>query len=347
MRFANHDGRLTLIAAAPDDELDGVRGIDMHEASGGRIPADPALALESWDEVLACARKPESAASVTLQRARLAAPSPRPRQIFGIGVNYADHGAESGMEVPDVPLVFPKLSTAVTGPFDAIPLSTETVDWEIEIAVVVGSPARHVPEPRAWDVVAGLTVGQDLSDRDIQWRPQSVPQFSLGKSLAGFAPLGPVLVTPDEFADRDDIELSCRLNGDEMQRSRSSKMILSIGALIAYLSSVVELMPGDVIFTGTPSGIGMSRTPPRYLSPGDRLESWIEGVGSMSHTFVGARRAGDGDVRRSERGSSPPTPGACLVPPTSPIATPAGTKRRRRQGAGRSNCGTETREGSP
>jgi 2-keto-4-pentenoate hydratase/2-oxohepta-3-ene-1,7-dioic acid hydratase in catechol pathway len=288
MRFANHDGRLTLISAGPDDDLDGATGIDMHEASGGRIPADPELALQTWGEVLTYARAPERTERVALRRGGLASPSPRPRQIFGIGVNYADHGAESGMEVPDVPLVFPKLSTAVAGPFDAIPLSTETVDWEVEIAVVIGTPARHVPEARAWDVVAGLTVGQDLSDRDIQWRPKSVPQFSLGKSLAGFAPLGPVLVTPDEFADRDDIELSCRLNGEEMQRSRSSKMILPVGALIAYLSSVVELVPGDVIFTGTPSGIGMSRTPPRYLSPGDRLESWIEGVGSMSHTFVGA-----------------------------------------------------------
>jgi 2,4-diketo-3-deoxy-L-fuconate hydrolase len=286
MRFANHEGRLTLISAGPDDELDGATGIDVHEASGGAIPADPELALQAWGDVLTWVRNPRPTAATTLRRAGLGSPSPRPRQIFGIGVNYADHGAESGMDVPDVPLVFPKLSTAVAGPFDAIALSTETVDWEIEIAVVIGASARHVPEARAWDIVAGLTVGQDLSDRDIQGRPQSTPQFSLGKSLAGFAPLGPVLVTPDEFADRDDIELVCLLNGEEMQRSRSSKMILSVATLIAYLSSVVELLPGDVIFTGTPSGIGMSRTPPRYLSPGDRLESWVEGIGSMSHTFV-------------------------------------------------------------
>lgn len=286
MRFANHAGQLTLIAVGPDDELDGAAGIDVHVASGHRIPADPALALQAWGEVLACLRDPQPTEPISIRAAHLRSPSPRPPQTFGIGVNYADHGAESGMEVPDVPLVFPKLSTAVAGPFDAISLSTDTVDWEVEIAVIIGTPARNVPESRAWDVVAGLTVGQDLSDRDIQWRPKSAPQFSLGKSLAGFAPLGPVLVTPDEFADRDDIELVCRLNGEEMQRSRSSSMLLPIPALIAYLSSVVQLLPGDVIFTGTPSGIGMSRTPPRYLGAGDRLESWIEGVGSMSHTFV-------------------------------------------------------------
>jgi len=286
LRFANHDGRLTLIAAAPDDPLGGAIGIDVHAASGGRIPADPELALQAWADVLAGCRDLTRAERVTIEPTRLRSPSPRPRQIFGIGVNYADHGSESGMEIPDVPLVFPKLSTAITGPFEAIPLSTETVDWEIEIAVIIGVPARHVPEGRAWDVVAGLTVGQDLSDRDIQWRPKTSPQFSLGKSLAGFAPLGPVLVTPDEFANRDDLELVCRLNGEEMQRNRSSSMLLSIPALIAYLSSVVKLLPGDVIFTGTPSGIGMTRTPPRYLDSGDRLESWIEGIGSMSHTFI-------------------------------------------------------------
>jgi 2-keto-4-pentenoate hydratase/2-oxohepta-3-ene-1,7-dioic acid hydratase in catechol pathway len=288
MRFANLDGRLTLVHGAPDGPLDGAPGTDVHSASGGTIPADPALALAMWDEVVAWAHPPGKAPAVTITRERLRAPSPRPAQMFGIGVNYADHGAEAAMEIPEVPLVFPKLTTAVAGPFDAITLTGDTVDWEVEIAVVIGARAHHVAAGEAWDVVAGLTVGQDLSDREIQWRPKSTPQFSLGKSLAGFAPLGPLLVTPDEIADRDDIGLSCHLNGEEVQRSTSARMLLSIPELIAYLSAIVDLLPGDVIFTGTPSGIGMTRTPPRYLVAGDRLDSRVDGVGTMSHTFVSA-----------------------------------------------------------
>ncbi len=291
MRFANHDGRLTLIDSGAVDDLNGARGTDVHEASGGRLPAEPELAFEQWDEVLRWAAGQPAADGVTIATARLRSPSPKPRQIFGIGINYADHGAEAGMDTPEVPLVFTKLGTSVTGPFDSIELASETVDWEVELAVVVGATARHVAGADAWEAVAGLTAGQDLSDRDIQWRPPSTPQFGLGKSLPGFGPLGPVLVTPDEFDDLDDIELACHVNGEEVQRSRTSKMLLSVSDLIVYLSSVTTLLPGDVIFTGTPSGVGMTRTPPRYLAPGDSLDSFVEGIGTMSHTFTGVPAA--------------------------------------------------------
>ncbi len=159
---------------------------------------------------------------------------------------------------------------------------------------MIGRRARHVVVADAWEVVAGLTAGQDLSDRDIQWRPSSTPQFGLGKSLAGFAPLGPTLVTPDEYPDPDDIELACFLNEEEVQRSSTSQMLISIPEIISYLSGIVTLLPGDVIFTGTPSGIGMTRTPPRYLAPGDRLESFVQGVGTMSHTFTAVPAAQPG-----------------------------------------------------
>jgi 2,4-didehydro-3-deoxy-L-rhamnonate hydrolase len=284
MRFANHDNRLTLITE-PEADLSRARGLDVHRASGGSLPHEPELALERWDEVLDWAAGVTAPADVAIDPLRLAAPSPRPRQIFGIGVNYADHGSEAGMERPEVPLVFTKLAPAITGPFATIELATQAVDWEVEIVVVIGRAARAVGAASAWHAVAGVTAGQDLSDRDIQWRPQATPQFSLGKSLPGFAPLGPLLVTPDEFPDPDDIELACHLNGEEVQRSRSSLMLFSVPELIAYLSSITPLHPGDVIFTGTPSGIGMTRTPPRYLAPGDRLDSFVEGVGTMSHTL--------------------------------------------------------------
>ncbi len=287
MRFANHNDRLTLIEATAPEDLNGARGIDLHEASGGAIPSDPVAALDQWDEVLAAARSlPPDAAAMTIDPARLGPPTPRPRQIFGIGINYADHGAESGMQAPEVPLVFTKLGTAVTGPFDPIGLSSQSVDWEVEVVVVIGRGGSDVPIADAWDVVAGVTAGQDLSDRDIQWRPQSSPQFGLGKSLRGFAPMGPTLATPDEYSDPGDIELACHLNGKEVQRSRSSEMLLSVAELVAYLSAITPLLPGDAIFTGTPSGIGMTRTPPRYLTAGDSLQSWVQGVGTMSHTFT-------------------------------------------------------------
>lgn len=288
MRLANHGSRLVLLMpdADADGGLHGALGIDVHIASGGSIPAEPELSYEHWDEVLELAADSPDGAQITIDRGRLGSPSPRPRQVFGIGVNYADHGAEAGMTLPEVPLVFTKLSTAITGPYGAIPLSTQTVDWEVEIAVVIGRRARDVASSAAWGFVAGVTAGQDLSDREIQWRPEGMPQFSLGKSLAGFAPLGPILVTPDEYPDPDDIELSCLLNGEEVQRSSSAQMLLSIPEIISYLSGIVTLQPGDVIFTGTPAGIGMTRTPPRYLEAGDNLESFVARAGSMTHTFT-------------------------------------------------------------
>lgn len=291
MRFANHDNRLTLITTGTARDLAGTRGIDVHRASGGGLPADPDLALERWGDVVEWAASAESEADVTIDPFRLGAPSPRPRQILGIGVNYAEHGAEAGMERPEVPLVFTKLSGSITGPFAEVPLSGANVDWEVELVVIIGREARAVAKEEAWSYVAGVTGGQDISDREVQWRPKATPQFSLGKSLPGFAPLGPLLVTVDEFADPDDIELGCWLNGEEIQSSRSSQMLFSVGELIAYLTAIVPLFPGDVIFTGTPSGIGMTRTPPRYLSPGDRLESFVGGVGAMTQTFAAAPTA--------------------------------------------------------
>ncbi len=306
MRIANHGGRLVVLVSDRDDRIHGARAIDVHRASGGTIPAEPDLAYDQWDEVLQIAAASldgdsEDGASIAIDRDLLGSPSPQPRQVFGIGVNYADHGAEADMAVPEVPLVFTKLSTAITGPYGAIALSTETVDWEVEIAVVIGRRARNVASEQAWEFVAGVTAGQDLSDRDIQWRPQATPQFGLGKSLAGFAPLGPVLVTPDEYPDPDNIELACLLNGEEVQRSSSAQMLLDVPTVIAYLSGIVTLHPGDVIFTGTPSGIGMTRKPPRYLVAGDTLESFVARAGSMSHTFIAAPVALGADQARRDQ----------------------------------------------
>ncbi|MTD59558.1 fumarylacetoacetate hydrolase family protein [Amycolatopsis pithecellobii] len=279
MRFMNHGGRLTLV-------IDDDRGVDVHRASGGSLPADPAQAFERWADVLAWARTTDAEADVTIRSSEIGPPSPAPRQTLAVGVNYASHAAEAHIDLPEHPMIFDKLRAAVAGPYDTIEMFTDTVDWEIELAVVIGATARRVPASRAWDHVAGLTVSQDLSDRTIQLRPKGTPQYVLGKSLPGFGPTGPVLVTADEFDNPADLELTCLVNGEQVQHARTSDFIFSIEQIIEYLSASTILYPGDVIMTGTPGGIGGTRVPPRFLRIGDVLESRIEGIGTMRHTFA-------------------------------------------------------------
>ncbi len=182
--------------------------------------------------------------------------------------------------------MFTKFPSCITGGYAQIELPADGhTDWEVELVAVIGVTAHRVPAAAAWPHVAGLAVGQDISERITQLA-SSPPQFSLGKSFPGFGPVGPWLVTLDEFDDPDDLELSCSVNGEQMQKSRTSNLIFGVPALIEQLSSVTPLLPGDVIFTGTPSGVGMARTPPRWLAPGDVLTSYIEGIGEMRHTFA-------------------------------------------------------------
>lgn len=278
MRIANVDGRLALVTA------DGV--LDVGTASDGRLPSDPQQAYEQWDALLEWAPTAQGATE-PLDEARLGAPAPRPRQVLAIGLNYAGHAGEAGVALPEAPSVFTKFPTSIGGPADAVALPSEHVDWEVELVVVIGREARRVAERDAWAHVAGLTVGQDLSERRVQNRPPA-PQFSLGKSFPGFGPTGPVLVTPDELADSDDLAISCTLNGEEMQRGRTSDLVFSVPQLIARLSAVLPLLPGDAIFTGTPAGVGLLRKPPRFLRPGDELRSTIEGIGTLATRLVAA-----------------------------------------------------------
>lgn len=277
MRFGNLDDRLVLVTDSGT--------VDVADASEGRLPADPQQALCQWPDVLAWADAFDGD-GVPHDETKLSAPVPRPRQVFAIGLNYASHAAESGVDAPAFPSTFTKFPTSVAPPHATVALPSDQVDWEVELVVVVGRPAHRVPAADAWDHVAGLTVGQDLSERAVQLRPP-VPQFSLGKSFPGFAPIGPYLVTPDELDDRDDLALSCTLNGEEVQRGRTSDLVFPVPELIECLSSIVPLLPGDLIFTGTPAGVGASRTPPRFLRPGDELVSTVEGVGTIRTRFAG------------------------------------------------------------
>jgi 2,4-diketo-3-deoxy-L-fuconate hydrolase len=284
MRFMNHAGRLTLL------DVNG-RGIDVHRASQEELPAFPMDAFERWSDVLAWAKSHDGEGDLEIDNALVGPPSPAPRQILGVGLNYASHAEEAGIELPEHPMIFPKLSASIAGPYDKISISTEKVDWEVELTVVIGRRARAVASDKAWDYIAGLTVGQDLSEREIQFRPPSTPQFSLGKSLPSFGPTGPALVTIDEFDDPNDLELTCTVNDEEVQRGQTRDFIFSIPQIIEYLSAATVLYPGDLIMTGTPSGIGATRTPPRFLRVGDVLESHISGIGAMRHEFIAEQAA--------------------------------------------------------
>ncbi len=270
MKIASIDDRAVLVV---DDTV-----VDVATASDGRFGPDPMDLYEQWDEFADWASG-VGAGSVTLDESSLGSPVPRPRQVFAIGLNYRSHAEESGMAVPDVPATFTKFPASLSGPFDEIEIVGETVDWEVELVAVIGRRADRVDEADGWAHVAGVTVGQDISDRVLQFAAGS--QFSLGKSRRGFGPMGPWVVTPDELADRDDLALGCAIDGETVQDARTSDLIFGVPRLVAELSAVLPLLPGDVIFTGTPAGVGVTRTPARFLAPGQELTSWIEGVGTI------------------------------------------------------------------
>jgi 2-keto-4-pentenoate hydratase/2-oxohepta-3-ene-1,7-dioic acid hydratase in catechol pathway len=278
MRIANVAGRLTLRRDGGD--------IDVERASGGRFAAEPQAVFERWDEFRTWAEPvaAEAASAVTDSDA-VGPPAPWPRQVFAIGLNYRQHAAESGHAVPRQPPTFTKYPSSLTGPSGDIVLPDGQVDWEVELVVVIGRHAHGVAAEDGWSHVAGLTVGQDISER-VRQLAGPVPQFSLAKSFPGFGPTGPELVTPDEFADPDDLDLGCLVNGEMVQKGRTSDLIFPVPELIARLSAVVPLLPGDVVFTGTPAGVGLGRKPQRFLAPGDELVSYIEGIGVMRHRFV-------------------------------------------------------------
>lgn len=278
MRMANLSGRLVLI--------DGDRAVDVERASAGRFGPDVQGIYQVFDEFRDWAASAKLPAGEAFDPARLGSPAPAPRQLFAIGLNYKAHADESGFAAPPSPAVFTKFVSSIAGPYTEVQMPDGDVDWEIELVAVVGRLAYRVDRAHAWEHIAGLTAGQDISERVLQM-VGAAPQFSLAKSYPGFAPMGPHLVTPDEFADPDDLELGCAIDGVQMQKARTSQMIFSVPELVVSLSAVLPLYPGDVIFTGTPAGVGLGRTPKRYLHAGEVLTSEIEGIGTLRQTFVG------------------------------------------------------------
>jgi 2,4-didehydro-3-deoxy-L-rhamnonate hydrolase len=299
LRIGNLAGRLTLFTEEG--------AIDVERASDGLFAADPQEVYDRWLEFSRWATRPGGDPE-PFSVDDLRAPAPRPAQVFAIGANYRAHAAEGGLDVPEWPMVFTKFVSSFTGPTGEIALPGPTVDWEAELVVVIGRRAHRVASASGWEYVAGLTVGQDLSERTVQLRGD-YPQMGLAKSYPGFSPMGPYLVTPDEFEDPDRLALGCSVNGETMQQASTADLVFSVPALIAELSAVLPLEAGDLIFTGTPAGVGMVRKPPRFLRPGDELSTYVEGIGEMRHTFVpGAPEVSDEEATLSVQPLGAPTP---------------------------------------
>ncbi|QDZ13953.1 fumarylacetoacetate hydrolase family protein [Humibacter ginsenosidimutans] len=288
MRIANLSGRLVI--------LDGDLAVDVERASDGAFSSNPQAVYERWHEFVLWASTHDASTGAPYAASDLGPAVPRPPQVFAIGLNYASHAGESGLKVPENPMVFTKFVSSFAGADVDVELTGDTVDWEVELVAVVGEGGRNIAEADAWNHVAGLTIGQDISDRTVQFWGEPA-QFSIGKSLKGFAPIGPAVVTLDEIdavAERSDLSIGCTLTRTDgttevLQNGRTRDMIFSVPVLIAKLSALVELLPGDVIFTGTPDGVGLGRTPRVYLEPGQSVTSEIEGLGSIRQRFVAGR----------------------------------------------------------
>jgi 2-keto-4-pentenoate hydratase/2-oxohepta-3-ene-1,7-dioic acid hydratase in catechol pathway len=278
----NLAGRLVLIS--------GDTTVDVEKASNGEFGADPQAIYAQWDAFSTWARSAQLPAGDPFDRRDLGAPAPAPRQVLAIGLNYRAHAAESGLPVPEgEPPVFTKFPSCIVGPYADIALPPDGhTDWEVELVAIIGRRAYQVDLDHALSYVAGYAVGQDISERRLQMAA-TPPQFSMGKSLPGFGPIGPWLVTLDEFDDPNDLELGCAIDGEQMQLARTSELIFSVPALVSRLSRTLPLLPGDVIFTGTPSGVGLGRSPQRFLADGEELVSQIEGIGELRHRFVASK----------------------------------------------------------
>jgi 2-keto-4-pentenoate hydratase/2-oxohepta-3-ene-1,7-dioic acid hydratase in catechol pathway len=252
------------------------------------------LGVQGFKDTIAFMSAPESVQAeavrarptIALEQVKLLAPVPIPPRIFGIGVNYADHAAESGTKMRDVPTVFMVLSSAVVGPGAdvVLPRNSLMVDYEAELAVVIGKAGHRIAASQWEEHVFGYTMMNDVSARDVQ---RATSQWSLGKSFPTFAPMGPWVVSKDEIADPHRLGISMTIGGERLQDANTSQMIYKIPALIEYLSSIVPLQVGDVISTGTPAGVGMGRTPQRWLKAGEEMVVAIEGIGELRNPVVG------------------------------------------------------------
>ena len=278
VRLANVQERASLIV---DDKV-----VDVERASRGRFSADPMSAIERWEDFTQWAAGVRIGdATGAVDQAVLLAPVPRPVKVFGVGMNYRAHAEEAGMPIPATPVIFTKFPNCIVGPSSDVELLSDFVDWEVELVAVIGRGGRHIPESTALRHVAGYCVGQDISDRKMQFA-DTPPQFSMGKSCDTYGPIGPAVVSLDAFSNPDDLAISCDLNEERVQEARTSDLIFSVAELVVFLSRYCTLTAGDLIFTGTPSGVGSTRNPRRYLKAGEEIISHIEGIGTLRNRCV-------------------------------------------------------------
>ncbi|HEX6656581.1 MAG TPA: fumarylacetoacetate hydrolase family protein [Ilumatobacter sp.] len=286
MRLANYDGRSS-IAVSSTDGSD--RVIDVQSATDGVLSSDPMLLsdLANHGSLADIASTADATDWPVLRPELLKAPVPRPPKGFGVALNYRQHAIESGLALPTEPHLFGKMENCVCGPYDEIvvPAGRDMVDYEAELVIVFGRRCSRATAAEAWSLLAGVTCGQDISDRGEQFR-QPVRQFTIAKTYDTFGPIGPFLVTPDELPDPDALDLEGRVSGTVMQRSNTSDLIFDVPALVVWLSRFITFQPGDLVWTGTPSGVGEAQKPPRFLRDGDVVETEIAGIGLMRNPVV-------------------------------------------------------------
>lgn len=286
--------RLATLETASGKKVTGVgtgaaagKYVDLHSADA-TLPNCPKTLLGLPDGLTRAAAALEKAqAAGQFVEGRLLAPIPVPGKVICIGLNYRDHAEESGQPIPTEPVCFGKFSSAVIGPDEAIvlPRVAHKVDYEAELVVIIGKRGKNIPREKAMDHVAGYTVGHDVSARDWQiGRPGG--QWLMGKTPDTFAPMGPYLVTKDEIADPQQLQIQLRLNGETLQNSSTKELIFRVDELVAHLSQLITLEPGDVIFTGTPPGVGAARKPPIFMKAGDVAEVEIAGLGILKNPVI-------------------------------------------------------------
>ncbi|HEY5104749.1 MAG TPA: fumarylacetoacetate hydrolase family protein [Acidimicrobiales bacterium] len=283
MRLANLAGRSTIVT---DEGL-----IDVAISSNGAFSASTNKCvaqlekLRSWFETFQPTPSDATTPEALYGDPRLGLVVSAPPQIFAIGLNYRQHAEEMGLVQPTQPMVFTKFQSSLCGPNEEVPIPSATTDFEAELVVVIGTKARNLSVDDALSAVAGYCAGQDYSERTLQMKGTSA-QFSLGKSFRNFSPIGPWLTTADEVAFPNSLDIRCSVSGTEYQNSTTSDMVFSVAEIVSYLSSVIELRIGDLIFTGSPHGVGQGRTPAVFLKPGDRVVTEIEKLGRIENVTV-------------------------------------------------------------